>query len=75
MPLDPVSTLTWSIVWQFDVPGAQSVTLTKGTLAEPPAPEGPLSTMRGATLLPLPPPELLPLPPPLPELPTLPPQA
>ena len=25
-PEDPVSTSTWSMVWQFDVPGAQMVT-------------------------------------------------
>src|SRR5579883_2383592 len=39
-PLDPVSTLTWSMVWQLLVFGTQMVTLTKGTSTEP-APPGP----------------------------------
>src|SRR5262252_4705654 len=27
-PIEPVSTSTWSMVWQFEVPGTQTVTVT-----------------------------------------------
>ncbi len=46
--------MIWSIVWQLVVdPGAQSVTVTKGELNEPPEAaiaEGPLSTTTVAVL-------------------------
>ena len=51
-PLDPVSTLTWSMVWHVEVPGMQMVTLTNGTSTET-VPGGPSSTMSGATLSPV----------------------
>ena len=46
-----MSTITWSMVWQVVVPGTQTVTLTNGTLIEPPPPLGPLSTLMTAVLL------------------------
>src|SRR5580698_2916311 len=49
MPVEPVSTMTESIVWQLVVPGTQSVTLMNGTSTES-VPFGPALTITGATL-------------------------
>src|SRR5690242_7391846 len=47
-PVDPVSTITWSIVWQVDVPGVQIVTLVNRMSSFPancPLTNGPASTI------------------------------
>src|SRR5665213_1891624 len=52
-PLDPVSTITWSMLWQVVVPGTQIVTVVNAASTLYPAgrPVGPLSTTIGWTLL------------------------
>lgn len=50
-PKDPVSTNTWSMFWQVLVPGTQTVTVTKPSLAaKKVCGSGPESTMIGSTL-------------------------
>jgi hypothetical protein len=68
-PSEPVSTWTWSIVWQLLVPGTHNVTVVKARSFEPMGGfPGPASTIRVATLFVFPPEPPGPLPEPFPEL-------